>query len=55
MNYREFFEYHGNTEIERIRKKGDKIIEHDWLVFNSVDEAMEYFNDKYSQSTRYYN
>jgi len=53
-NYHECIEYHGNTEIERIRKKGDLIIERDWLVFNSVDEAIEYFNEKNSQVSRYY-
>lgn len=54
-NYHEYFEYHGNTEIERTRQSADKIIERDWLVFNSVDEAMEYFNEKNSQLDRYYN
>jgi len=54
-DHRDFFEYHGNTEIERIRKKGDNIIARDWLVFDTVDEAMEYFNDKKSQLVRYSN
>jgi hypothetical protein len=54
-NYHEIIEYHGNTEVERIRKQCDEIIEHDWLIFNSVDEAMEYFNEKCNQSIRYYN
>jgi hypothetical protein len=53
-NYHECFEYHGNTEIERTRKVRDNIIERDWLVFNSVDEAMEFFNEKNSQLVGYY-
>lgn len=42
--YQDFFEYHGNTTIERIRKENGTIILHDWLIFNSVEEATEYFN-----------
>ena len=32
-DYHDFYEYFGNTEIERIRKHGDKTIRHDWLNF----------------------
>ena len=48
--YHDFYEYHGNTEIEMVRKKDEEIIRHDWLLFNSVDEAMKYFNDECGQS-----
>ncbi len=41
----DFFEYFGNTEIEWIRKQGNKTIRHDWISFDSVDEALEYFNN----------
>jgi hypothetical protein len=42
--YHDFFEYNGNTEISRIRRqKGASVIQ-DWLLFDSADEAMEYFN-----------
>ena len=41
---RDLYEYHGNTEVKRIRKKGDAVISRDWLVFDSVDEAMEFYN-----------
>lgn len=44
QNYQEKFEYHGNTAIERIRKRGRIVIARDWLLFNTVEEATEYFN-----------
>jgi hypothetical protein len=44
--YHDFYEYFGNTEIERIRKQGDNTIRHDWLIFNTTDEAMDYFNER---------
>ena len=44
-DYHDHFEYFGNTEIERIRMQGEKIIKHDWINFDTVDEAMEFFND----------
>ena len=52
--YHDFYEYFGNTEIERIRKQGEKTIRHDWLIFDSTEEAMEYFNDKCGEFVGYY-
>lgn len=43
--YNDCYEYHGNTTIERIRKKGDVTISRDWLIFDSVEEAFDYYND----------
>jgi hypothetical protein len=40
----ECLEYHGNTAIERIRRRNG-IIRRDWLFFDSVEEAADYFND----------
>ena len=45
-DYHDHFEYFGNTEIERIRKQGEKTIRHDWIIFDSADDAMEYFNER---------
>jgi len=45
-DYHDHFEYFGNTEIERIRMQGEKIIKHDWIIFDSVKEAMEFFNHR---------
>jgi len=53
-DYHDFYEYFGNTEIERIRKQGDKTIRHDWLIFDSADDAMEYFNNKCGEFIGYY-
>jgi hypothetical protein len=44
-NFLDILEYFGNTEIKRIRKKGNDIIRRDWLIFDSIDEAMTYFNE----------
>ena len=52
--YHDFYEYFGNTEIERIRKQGEKTIRHDWLIFNSTDEAMDYFNERCGEFVGYY-
>jgi hypothetical protein len=41
----EFLEYHGNTAIERIIRQDNVTVTHDWLMFNSVEEASDYFND----------
>ena len=43
-DYHGQFEYFGNTEIERIRKQGGKTIRHDWIIFDTIDEIMEFFN-----------
>jgi hypothetical protein len=43
--YEDCYEYHGSTTIERIRKKGNKTILRDWLIFDSVEEAFDYYNN----------
>jgi len=43
--YNECYEYHGNTTIERILKKGNMTVRRDWLIFDSVEEALDYYND----------
>ena len=53
-DYHDHFEYFGNTEIERIRKQGEKTIRHDWIIFDTVDEAMEFFNNRCGEFTGYY-
>jgi len=44
--YHDFYEYFGNTEFERIRKQGDRTIRHDWLIFDSDNEAIDYYAKK---------
>ena len=41
----EYFEYHGHTMIERIRKQAGDTVARDWLLFDSVEEAADYFNE----------
>ena len=44
-DYYDSYEYHGNTTIELTRKQDGMIIWRDWILFDSVEEATEYFND----------
>ena len=53
-DYHDHFEYFGKTEIERIRKQGEKTIRHDWIIFYTVGEAMEFFNDQCWKFVGYY-
>jgi len=43
--YHDYFEYQGGTTIKRIRKKAGRTIWLDWLIFDTVEAALEYFND----------
>ena len=42
--HHDHFEYHGGTTIERIRREAGKTVFKDWLMFDTVDAALEYFN-----------
>jgi len=53
-DYQDQFEYFGNTEIERTRMQGETVIKHDWIIFDTVDEAMEFFNDRCGEFVGYY-
>ena len=44
-DYLERIEYHGNTEVERIRTRSGALVSREWLLFNSVEEAECFFND----------
>lgn len=44
-DYREKYEYHGNTAIEVTREKDGVTIKRDWIFFNSVQEAQDFFYD----------
>ena len=41
----EIYEYHGNTTVERIVKKQGKTVKREWLQFDTVEEAMNFFNE----------
>jgi hypothetical protein len=52
--YNDHFEYFGNIEIERIRMQGEMIVKHDWINFDTVDEAMEFFNNRCGEFVGYH-
>ena len=37
-----------------VKKKIDICIRHDWIIFDTVDEAMEFFNDCCGEFVGYY-
>ena len=43
-SYQDVYEYHGNTTIVLTRKNGDATVRQDWILFDSVEEAVDYFN-----------
>ena len=53
-DYQDHFEYLGNTEIERTRMQGERVIEHKWIILDTIDEAMEFFSGRRSEIDGYY-
>jgi hypothetical protein len=43
--YCDCYEYHGGTQIERIRQHDGGTIWRDWILFDSIEEASDFFND----------
>jgi len=41
--YHEFFEYHGNTTVERVQTRAGRPISREWIIFDSVEEAQDFF------------
>lgn len=41
----EWFEYHGNTAVERVRRHNGVTIMRDWILFDTVEDAEAFFND----------
>ena len=44
-DYQECFIYNGCTEIERIVRQAGRIVDRKWLLFDSIAEAEDYFNE----------
>jgi hypothetical protein len=44
-DYEEYFEYHGNVAIERVRLTKGRV-ERDWLYFDSAEEAVDFFTEQ---------
>ena len=41
----EYFEYHGSTIVERIQMVNGTAPQRDWLLFDTVEEAADYYNE----------
>ena len=50
----DYFEYFGNTEIERIRQRTGRVLRRDWIILDSVGDAMDFFNSKCGEFVSYY-
>jgi len=46
-DYHESYEYHGNTAIEVTREKDGMTIKRDWIFFDSVQEAQDFFYENH--------
>ena len=44
LYYDDSFEYQGGTMIERTRRQMGSVISRDWILFDSIEEAEDYFN-----------
>ena len=42
-DYQCCYEYHGNTSVEVTRKQDGITVGRDWILFDSVEEAQEFF------------
>jgi len=42
--YCDSYEYHGSTQIEHTRTQSGETVWRDWLIFDTVEEAVDYFN-----------
>ena len=41
----EYFEYHGSTIVERILLVNGTAPQRDWLLFDTVEKAGDYYNE----------
>ena len=41
----EYFEYHGSTIVERIQLVNGISPQRDWLLFDTVEEAADFYNE----------
>ena len=53
-DYHDSYEYHGSTAIEITRKQDGITIKRDWILFDSVEEAQDFFYDNCSDFRGYY-
>lgn len=53
-DYHEYYEYHGNTAVEITRKQAGVTTKRDWILFDSVEEAQEFFHDNGNNDEGHY-
>ena len=44
-SFRDYFEYDGSTGIKLTRQQDGQTVLQEWLMFDTVEAALEYFND----------
>ena len=54
QDYQCCYEYHGNTSVEITKTQDGITIERDWILFDSVEEAQEFFYDDCNVNGGYY-
>ena len=45
QDYENTYEYHGNTTVEITRVHYGVTVKHDWVLFDSIEDAQEYFHE----------
>ena len=45
-DYQDCYEYNGGMMLETIRNTADRTIKRDWILFDSVEEAQDFFNTR---------
>jgi len=53
-DYQYCYEYHGNTSVEITRRQDGITIKRDWILFDSVEEAQEFFYNDSDANGGYY-
>jgi len=53
-DYQNCYEYHGNTSVEMTRKQDGVTTKRDWILFDSVEEAQDFFNNNCNDDQGYY-
>ena len=46
------YEYHGHTVVEQVRRGDGEILWRRWLLFDSVEEAQEFYYGQAESPTR---
>jgi hypothetical protein len=53
-DYQYCYEYHGNTSVEITRRQDGITIKRDWILFDSVEGAQEFFYNDCDADGGYY-